>query len=310
MTSPDEPARGSRPGVPGQPPGPGHRPAEPQPGRGAAPRGATGRPGSRPDAARPGQPDGPVDVGLAGLGLGPDARPERRAEKTGLVGGLLVAPMGRWIARWTVGRGQSPAAFSLVALALSVCAAAWYAAGTHSSLFIGSVLLAIALPVRQTAVSFSPPPAVRWLDAVAGAAGEYAVYAGLAAAWAGRQPHQQSRQAWTFAITAVIVLAVRQMVDACYAAVAGTRPGSTPVPHRWMRLTGQSVALPAGERIAVIAVATPIWGPRAALAVIIGWSIVALGYCLAERAVASRVPGTARGRVSRPSGLMRDEQAG
>lgn len=303
-----------------------------------------------------------MDVGLAGLGLGPDARPERRAEKpglagtagrdaragpgaagagpwpepagrgngwppaggpqpgraapgpppgeTGLVGGLLVAPMGRWIARWTVGRGQSPAAFSLVALALSVCAAAWYAAGTHSSLFIGSVLLAIALPVRQTAVSFSPPPAVRWLDAVAGAAGEYAVYAGLAAAWAGRQPHQQSRQAWTFAITAVIVLAVRQMVDACYAAVAGTRPGSTPVPHRWMRLTGQSVALPAGERIAVIAVATPIWGPRAALAVIIGWSIVALGYCLAERAVASRVPGTARGRVSRPSGLMRDEQAG
>lgn len=230
--------------------------------------------------------------------------------ETGLVGGLLVAPVARWIARWTVGRGQSPAAFSLVALALTVCAAAWYAAGSQSSLVTGSVLLAIALPVRQTAVSLPPPLTIRWLDAVTGAAGEYALYAGLAAAWAGRQPHQSSHQAWMFAVVAVIVLAVRQMVDACYASVAGTRPGSTPVPYRLMRLTGQSVALPAGERIAVIAVATPIWGPRAALAVIIGWSVVALGYCLAERAVASRVPGTARGRAARPSGLMRDERAG
>ena len=56
----------------------------------------------------------------------------------------------------------------------------------------------------------------------------------------------------------------------------GRRP---PAPgYRLLRLAGQSIALPAGERTLLIAVAAPVWGPRMALIVLMGWGVVALGY--------------------------------
>jgi hypothetical protein len=63
-----------------------------------------------------------------------------------------------------------------------------------------------------------------------------------------------------------------------------------------LRLAGQSIALPAGERAVLIAVTVPVWGPRTALVALIGWGVVALGYSLAERAVAGRAPAPVRDR--------------
>jgi hypothetical protein len=88
----------------------------------------------------------------------------------------------------------------------------------------------------------------------------------------------------------MILLAVRQMTEACYASVAGPRQELRGPGYPLLRLAGQSIALPAGERTAAIAVTAPVWGPRITLTILVGWGAVALGYSLAERAVASRVP--------------------
>jgi hypothetical protein len=260
-------------------------------------------------------------------------RPPASPPEPGLVTGLVVAPVASRVARWAPVRGLAPDAFTIAAFALTLCAAAWFAGGSRSSMLAGGALICVALPVRQArgwlagrsraATAFGG-----WLTALTGAAGEYAVYAGLAVGWAGVSP----RHAWGYATAAMILLAVRQTADGCYAAVAGSRPGpqpARPAPqgprpgpkptppgqqtaaqqtaaqqtaaqqtagtgHRLLRLTGQSIALPAAERTLLIAVTAAIWGPRIALAALIGWGAVALGYVLAERSVSGR-PGTQAG---------------
>jgi hypothetical protein len=242
-----------------------------------------------------------VPAGAAN-GARPAGRPSRGSRTYGLVGALL-APLASSIARWAAARGLAPVALSTAALALSVCAAAWFAAAGKSSLVTGSVLLAAVLPLRQAAVSGARSAFGDWAAAVSGAAAEYAVYAGLAVGWTAARPHQ----AWEFAIAAMAVLAVRQMTGVGYPP-RREHPGST---HRLLRMAGQSITLPAGERMVLIAVSAPIWGTQAALTVLIGWGAVALGYSLAERAVASRVPGMAGDAAASvtPSGVVRDDGA-
>jgi hypothetical protein len=229
-----------------------------------------------------------------GPGSGRPARPARRAPlEDGLVAALAGAPLASGIARWAAARGLTPNALSTGALALGLCAAAWFAAGTRSGLIAGAVLLCTALPVRQ-ARALLPSGSVAgaafggWLDAICGAGVEYAVYAGLAVAWSSSSG--RPRQAWELATAAMILLAVRQMTEACYASVAGPRQELRGPGYPLLRLAGQSIALPAGERTAAIAVTAPVWGPRITLTILVGWGAVALGYSLAERAVASRVP--------------------
>lgn len=235
-------------------------------------------------------------------------RPPRRAGDPGLLAAFVLGPLASRIARWATARTLAPTALATAAIALTVCAAAWYAQGTQSSLITGSVLLGVALPLRQAA-AISPSVLAAWLAAVPGAAAEYAVYAALAAAWTTARPHQ----AWVFATTAMVLLAVRQMTDACYLSVAGVRARAGGSGLRVLRLTGQSIAFPAAERTALIVVTVPVWGPRMALIMLIGWGVVALGYSLAERAVGSRSLGAARGgpaSPARPRGAVRDDGVG
>lgn len=242
-----------------------------------------------------------ADVGHAADPADPAAgpatrRPGSRASQDppGLVAALAVAPLAGRLARWAAARGLAPNAFTITALALALCAAAWFAAGSRSGLIAGAALLCVALPVRQARARLpagSPvtTPFGGWLYAMSGPTAEYAVYAGLAVAGAAGAAGKP-RQAWELATAAVIVLAVRQMTDACYASVAGPRPQAPGHRYRLLRLAGQSIALPHGERAVLIAITAPVWGPRMALAVLAGWGVVALGYSLAERAVAGRVP--------------------
>jgi hypothetical protein len=158
-------------------------------------------------------------------------------------------------------------------------------------LIAGGVLLCAALPVRQArgllpAGGLAAAAFGGWLAAMTAAAGEYAVYACLAVGWSSARPSQ----AWKLATAAMILLAVRQMADACYASAAPPRQEIRDPRHPVLRLAGQSIALPAAERTLLIAVAAPVWGPRVALVVLVGWGVVALGYSVAERAVAGRVP--------------------
>jgi hypothetical protein len=234
-------------------------------------------------------------------------RPARRASQpgeSGLVAVLAVAPLAGRIVRLATRRDLTPLVLSTAALGMAACAAAWFAAAGRSQWVVGSVLLCLALPLRQAAARMSRGPSGAaafsgWLTAVSGSVGEYVVYASLAIGWTAARP----RQAWEFATAAMVLLAVRQMVDACYASAVGWLSGQTssvparPHPaadsHRLLRLAGQSIALPAGERTLLIAVTAPVWGPRMALTVLIGWGAIALGYSLAERSVGSRAPGPA-----------------
>ena len=81
---------------------------------------------------------------------------------------LAVAPLAGRIARWAGGRGLAPNTLALTALALTGCAAGWFAAGSKSGLIVGAVLLCAALPVRQAlgllaaAGSPRPPSAAGW----------------------------------------------------------------------------------------------------------------------------------------------------
>ena len=220
----------------------------------------------------------------------PDRRP-RQGGEDGLVAALAVAPLARRIARSAAGRGLAPNALTLAALALTGCAAAWFASGSRSALIAGSVLLCAALPVRQTsallpASGLAAAAFGGWLAAMSAAVGEYAVYAGLAVGWSSARP----QQAWELAIAAMILLAVRQTADGCYASAAPPRQEMRGPGYPVLRLAGQSIALPAAERTLLIAVTASVWGPRMALIVLVGWGVVALGYSAAERAVAGRVP--------------------
>ena len=267
-----------------------NRATAPVPGTATAPVPGTA------SAPVPGSASAPVPGSASGPASGPaSGRTPSRPSEPGLVAALAVAPLASGIARWSAARGLVPNALTTVALSLSLCAATWYASGSRSAMITGSVLLCAALPIRQArgrlAMSTATASAFGgWLDAVSGAAAEYGVYAGLAVGWSAAKPHQ----AWEFATAAMVLLAVRQMTDACYALVAGPRPTPADPSHRLLRLAGQSIALPAGERTLLIAVIAPVWGPRLALTVLIGWGAVALGYSLAERAVASRAPDAVR----------------
>jgi hypothetical protein len=239
---------------------------------------------------------GAAIIGRApGQPAGPAVREPRRGQEDGLVAALAVAPLAGRIARWAAGRGLTPSTLALSALALTGCAAAWFAAGSRSGLIAGAVLRCAALPVRQ-AGSLLPAGGLAaaafggWLGAMTAAVGEYAVYACLAVGWSSVRPSQ----AWEPATAAMILLAVRQMADACYALAAPPRQEIRGPGYPVLRLAGQSICLPAAERTLLIAVAAPVWGPRMALIVLVGWGVVALGYSVAERAVAGRVPAAVR----------------
>jgi hypothetical protein len=237
------------------------------------------------------------DAASIGRAPGPPATQARRGppqgQEDGLVAALAVAPLAHRIARSAAGRGLTPNALALAALALTGCAAAWFAAGSRSGLIAGAVLLCAALPVRQArgllpAGGLAADAFSGWLGAMSAAAGEYAVYACLAVGWSSARP----QQAWELAIAAMILLAVRQMADACYASTAPARQEMRGPGYSVLRLGGQSITLPAAERTLLIAVTAPVWGPRMALIALVGWGVVALGYSVAERAVAGRVPAT------------------
>ncbi|HEY3733361.1 MAG TPA: hypothetical protein VGL63_05545 [Streptosporangiaceae bacterium] len=237
------------------------------------------------------------------------ARPGEGRPGEGLLAALVVAPLADRIARWAAAHSLTPNALTGTAFALAGCAAAWFAAGTRSDAIIGAVLLCVALPLRQARARLAEREAVlsaperhptvlsaperhptaafgSWLESALGALAEYGVYAGLAAGWTTARP----RQAWEFATAAMIVLALRQMTDACYGLAIERRPaGPVSAGHRLLRLAGQSIALPSAERTAAICLTAPLGGPRLALSVLLGWGVVAFGYSLAERGVASRV---------------------
>ncbi|GGS90898.1 hypothetical protein GCM10010156_56520 [Planobispora rosea] len=116
----------------------------------------------------------------------------------------------------------TPNAVTGMSVGLAVLAAVWFSAGTRAAMIAGAVLFYLSFVLdcvdgqlaRYTRV-FSPLGS--WLDATSDRVKEYAVYAGLAAGYAVTAgPGAPAREIWALATGAMILQALRHMIDFSY----------------------------------------------------------------------------------------------
>jgi len=216
----------------------------------------------------------------------------------------------RRVADWAANRSLAPTSVSGISLALGLCAAAWFSAGTRPDNIRGAVALFmsylawrvarwLAGPATGPGAARSARPGAGTLAELSGTVSDYAVYAGLAvggyeARWSGT---------WALASAVVIATAVRRTAVACGGHVAGGSGESNPLGS----LLRGFLAFSAGGRVALIVVAAPIWGAHATLLILLEWGIIATAYVITghgpERvAVVTPRAGSARRAGPRPPG--------
>jgi Family of unknown function (DUF5941) len=246
------------------------------------------------------------DVTVRVLDAGPDGE--------GAVAHQIVDPAARDLAVWAAGRELGPAALYGISLGLGLLAALWFADTAPAAQVLAGVTLLGSFLFARTGAQLAAVgprvrarPAVDWLGAAAGLLTELAVYAALAvrsglawapaagyvaglngifgsalqhtvpASWAGAG----TGGVWRLAVAAMLLLGVRWMAEVCYEAAVRT-PGAI-FAGSARRLLGQVIALPTGERYAVIAVTALFFGPRLTFGVLLAWGAVATGYVLARQ---------------------------
>ena len=188
----------------------------------------------------------------------------------------------RRLARWAVNRSLAPASVSGISLALAVCAAGWFSAGTRPDNVNGALALCAsylaACAARWLAGPASDAPsrsagtAAGNLAEWCGAVSEYAVYAGLAVG--GYEEHWSDT--WQLAVAVMIVLSVRRTAIACSRPAIDASGSGNSAAHA-IRVF---LSCPPGGRIALITLAAPIWGARATLMFLLEWGIIATCFVL------------------------------
>ena len=189
----------------------------------------------------------------------------------------------RRVADWAVNRSLAPTSVSGISLALGLCAAAWFSAGTRPDNIRGAVALFMSYLAWRAARWLAGPshgagaarlarPGASTLAELSGTVCDYAVYAGLAvggyeARWGGT---------WELATAVVIATAVRRTAVACGGHVAGGSGEQNPLGS----LLRGFLAFSAGGRVAVIVIAAPIWGAHATLLILLEWGIIATAYVI------------------------------
>jgi hypothetical protein len=261
-------------------------------------------------------------VSVRVLDAGPDG--------DGAVAQLVAGPVARDVAAWAAGRQLAPGPLYGISFGLGLLAAVWFSEpATRAQIMAITVLLFSFVAGRaaaQLAATGLARPALDWLGAAAGMLTEFAIYAalavssGLAAVTAGTAARAGTANpvglngifgdslrntlavnwggagqvgVWRLAIAAMLLLAARRLAGVCYESVA--RASGRPFPRPARRLLGQIITLPAGERIAVIAVTAVFFGPRLTFLVLLAWGAVAAAYVvagqLADASKLSRPPG-------------------
>jgi hypothetical protein len=214
-------------------------------------------------------------------------------------------------------RQLTPAALYGISLGLGLIAAVWFAelavrskllavaalAGSFLFARAGSLVAATSREGRISAVT-------GWLGTACGLLTELAIYAALAVS-AGLSPGVTARAGvagldgtfggalrdtfvgswggagttgvWRLAIAAALLLGVRKLAGlACQHAghYAGRASGRL-FPRSVLRIGEESATLPAGERLALIAVTSVFFGPRLTFVLLLAWGMLAAGYLLA-----------------------------
>ena len=254
------------------------------------------------------------------LDAGPDGE--------GVVAHQIIDPAARDMAVWAAARTLGPAALYGISLGLGLLAALWFTdIATGAQVLAGVTLLSAFLFARAGAqlaavgAGVRARPAVSWLGAAAGLLTEFAVYAALAvrsglavtsgtgnpagltgifggtlrnvhaASWEGAGPEG----VWRLAAAAMLLLGVRWLAELCYE--AAVRAPAAIFAGSAKRLLGQVIALPAGERYAVIAVTALFFGPRLTFGVLLAWGAVATVYVLARQLASTGRQPLAKGEL-------------
>src|SRR5579859_6568220 len=233
-------------------------------------------------------------VGVRVLDAGPDG--------DGAVARWIVDPAARGLARWAAGRQLAPAALLGIGLALALVAAAWFTEPATRARVLAAAVLLVSFIAARAAVQLNgterPRPAVAWLAVAAVLLAEFTVYAALAVSAA--QPAQNAQSGldgifatslrttslatwggggqvgvWRLAVAAMLLLGARRLAEECYEGLARASGKILPRPAR--TIAAQVITLPAGERVAVIAVTAVCFGPRLTFEVLLAWGAVAAG---------------------------------
>jgi hypothetical protein len=261
-------------------------------------------------------------VGVRVLDAGPDG--------DGAVARWMVDPVARDVARWAAGRQLAPAALLGISLGLALLAATWFTEPATRAQVLASMALLVSFTAARSAVQLTvaerPGPAVGWLAAAAGLLTEFAVLAALAIS-CGLTPENTNNPVgldgmfgdslrntfvatwggagqvgvWRLAVAVMLLLGALRLAQECYEAVA--RASGKILPRLPRRLAGQVITLPAGERVAVIAVTAIFFGPRLTFLVLLAWGAVAAGYVVAGQ-FAAAVKLAAAGKLARARGVL------
>ena len=241
------------------------------------------------------------------LDAGPDSE--------GAVTRLIADPAARDMARWAAWRQLTPAALYGTSLGLGLIAAIWLAELDVRAKLLAIAALAGSFLFARTGsllAAASPEgrirPVVGWLGIACVLLTELALYAGLAvSSGLGRSAGLDgtfggalrntfvatlggagATGVWRLAIAALLVLGLRKLAELGYEHTARA-PGDL-FPRSVLRTLEQAVAFPAGERYAVIVLASVFFGPRLTFGILLGWGVLAAGYLLA-------------GQIARSAGL-------
>jgi phosphatidylglycerophosphate synthase len=216
----------------------------------------------------------------------------------------LVSPYSKYLARFAAGRGWSPNAITVVALAVGVAAAAAFAVGTRPWLVAGALLLQASFVLdcvdgqlaRYTGSSTSFGA---WLDSTFDRLKEYVVYGGLAVG----SVRGFDDDVWLLAAATLTLMTFRHLSDFAY--VEGRRrvtaaPVGVPADAPgWLRRGNLLLKLPIGERLALISLTAAIASPRVTFIALLAWGGLGVAYALVVRILLTtfpdtRVPGPAR----------------
>ena len=248
-----------------------------------------------------------------------------------------VDGLPRRVASWAAAMSLAPNSLTGISLALGLCSAVWFTAGSTLGYAAGALALSgsylAGRPARQLAGrpggstrGWQPGAKAlsdRRLARACAALTECGAYASLAAAGpaagalaasglvtgglvtSGPAPGWSG--IWQLATTTVIMVAVSQLAVACAGpALAGRPPEASPGGLTWRLL-----ALPYGGRILLVAVTAPVLGARGAFFALLGGAVVAIGYAIVsgrsrpdaarmERTVACRDDGLIATEIGRP----------
>ena len=204
----------------------------------------------------------------------------------------FLADTVRVVLDWARGRALGSSSVTGISVALALCAAGWLSEGSRSGNFWAALALAGSYLTVLAGRSLAVAPAVgsrradeaaraealgkaRYLASVGWSVSECAIYAGLAVGavadrWSG---------IWILAIAVLTMTGIRELMTA--SAWPGGRDDDA---DRGVlrRVITEALRMPAGGRVALIAIAAPIWGDRAALLALLDWTIIAVGFGLAS----------------------------